>query len=121
VKNFVPKEVWSRRYKLINAYEKYLDENNVKVVKFFLYISKEEQEKRFLSRLTDSRKNWKFSVNDLTEREYWDDYIEAFDDMLNNTSTKYAPWYVIPANHKWFRNIAVDGIAANVWLLFVGK
>jgi PPK2 family polyphosphate:nucleotide phosphotransferase len=110
IKDIVPKKVWKRRYTEINMYERYLHDNNIHVVKFFLYISKEEQEERFLARLLDSKKNWKFSDADLKERQNWDGYIEAFEDMLNKTSTWYAPWYVIPADHKWFRNICVAKI-----------
>jgi polyphosphate kinase 2 (PPK2 family) len=84
-----------------------LSESGVRIVKFLLYISKEEQAKRFRLRLDDKRKNWKFSLDDIKEREYWDDYIAAYDDVLAKCSTAYAPWYVIPANKKWFRNLAV--------------
>jgi PPK2 family polyphosphate:nucleotide phosphotransferase len=114
VKNFVPKEVWSARYDQINQFEKYLYDNKIWTVKFFLYISKDEQEKRFLDRLTDPKKNWKVSPYDLAERQNWDAYIEAFEDMLNKTSTEYAPWYVIPGNKKWFRNICVARIMVDL-------
>lgn len=110
VKNFVSKETWMKRYDQINDFEKYLYDNRIWTVKFFLYISKDEQEKRFLDRLMDPKKNWKFSPYDLQERQNWDAYIEAFEDMLARTSTEYAPWYVIPGNKKWFRNIAVARI-----------
>jgi PPK2 family polyphosphate:nucleotide phosphotransferase len=107
VHSLVPKPVWQKRYRQINEFEHMLSESGVRIVKFLLYISKEEQAKRFRLRLDDRRKNWKFSVDDIKEREYWDDYIAAYDDVLEKCSTAYAPWYVIPANKKWFRNLAV--------------
>jgi PPK2 family polyphosphate:nucleotide phosphotransferase len=110
VKKIVPKEAWKARYDQINNFEKNLYDNNVRILKFFLYISKDEQEERFLKRLLNPKKNWKFSFGDLKDRDLWDDYIEAFEDMLNKTSKDYAPWYVIPADKKWFRNIAVAKI-----------
>jgi PPK2 family polyphosphate:nucleotide phosphotransferase len=110
VHGLVPKPVWSKRYDQINCFEHMLSESGVRIVKFLLYIGKEEQAKRFRERLEDKRKNWKFSPADLKEREYWDDYIEAYQDMLRKCSTDYAPWYVIPANNKWFRNLAVSEI-----------
>jgi len=87
-----------------------LSESGVSIVKFLLYISKEEQAKRFRERLEDKRKNWKFSPDDLKEREYWDAYIDAFEEVLTKCNSDYAPWYVIPANRKWFRNLAVAQI-----------
>jgi PPK2 family polyphosphate:nucleotide phosphotransferase len=110
VHNLVPKEVWSKRYKQINDFERMLTESNTHIVKFMLYISKEEQARRFLQRLEDPTKNWKFSPADLKEREYFDQYIEAYEDVLNKCSADEAPWYVIPANKKWFRNYAVSDI-----------
>ncbi len=110
VHDMAPKQQWSQRYEQINDFERMLSENGVKVLKFLLYISKDEQAKRFRERLEDPGKNWKFSTADLKEREYWDDYIEAYDEMLQKCSTEYAPWYVIPANRKWFRNLAVSQI-----------
>lgn len=110
VHNLVPKSVWSRQYEQINDFERMLTENGVTIVKFLLYIDKDEQAKRFRERLDDKTKNWKFSPADVKEREYWDEYIRAFDDMLDKCSTEHAPWYVIPANHKWFRNLAVSQI-----------
>jgi PPK2 family polyphosphate:nucleotide phosphotransferase len=107
VHGLVPKPVWQKRYRQINDFERMLSESGVRIVKFLLYISKEEQAKRFRLRLDDKRKNWKFSLDDIKEREYWDDYIAAYDDVLAKCSTAYAPWYVIPANKKWFRNLAV--------------
>lgn len=110
VHDLVPKSTWSRRYTQINNFEKMLTENNVTIVKFLLYISKDEQAKRFRERLEDPEKNWKFSEADLREREFWDQYMDAYDDMLSRCSTKDAPWYIIPANYKWFRNMAVSQI-----------
>jgi len=110
VHNLVPQAVWSKRYQQINDFERMLTENRVHVVKFLLYISKEEQAKRFRARLEDKTKSWKFSEADVKERGYWDQYIEAYNDALRRCSTPQAPWYVIPANKKWFRNVAVSEI-----------
>jgi PPK2 family polyphosphate:nucleotide phosphotransferase len=114
VHGLAPNQVWSKRYSQINDFERMLSENHVHIVKFLLYISKEEQAKRFRQRIEDRHKNWKFSAADLKEREYWDQYIDAFEDVLRKCSTKWAPWYVIPANHKWFRNLAVSEILVHV-------
>jgi PPK2 family polyphosphate:nucleotide phosphotransferase len=110
VHQLVPKEVWSKRYDHINDFERMLTDNGVQIIKILLYISKDEQAKRFHERLDDETKNWKFSPEDIKEREFWDDYIAAYDDALRKCSTKDAPWFVIPANHKWFRNLAVAQI-----------
>ena len=110
VHEMVPKAVWSQRYDQINAFEEMLTQNGVTVIKFLLYISKDEQLKRFQERVSDREKNWKFSQADLTEREYWDSYMEAYDEMLRRCSPAHAPWYVIPANRKWFRNVAVSQV-----------
>src|ERR1022692_110010 len=110
VHSLVPKSVWSKRYAQINDFERMLNENGTRIVKFLLYIDKNEQAKRFRERIDDKTKNWKFSPADLKEREYWDQYIDAFQDMLRQCSTECAPWYVIPANRKWFRNLAVSQI-----------
>src|ERR1017187_1815712 len=110
VHSLVPKSVWSKRYAQINDFERMLSDNGTRIVKFLLYIDKAEQEKRFRERIDDKTKNWKFSPADLKEREYWDQYIDAFQDMLRQCSTECAPWYVIPANRKWFRNLAVSQI-----------
>ncbi|MEP6539266.1 MAG: polyphosphate kinase 2 family protein [Bryobacteraceae bacterium] len=110
VHQFVPKAVWSRRYREINDFERMLSDNGVKILKFFLYISKEEQKKRFEERIENPEKNWKFSQADVEERKYWDDYMAAFEDAINHCSTAEAPWYVIPANRKWFRNLAVSEV-----------
>jgi PPK2 family polyphosphate:nucleotide phosphotransferase len=105
-----PKQVWSKRFDQINDFERMLSASGVRIVKFLLYISKDEQARRFRQRLDDKTKTWKFSPADLKEREYWDQYIEAYQDVLRKCSTKHAPWYVIPANCKWFRNLAVSEI-----------
>jgi PPK2 family polyphosphate:nucleotide phosphotransferase len=107
------KHVWARRYEEINGWERYLCDNGFKVVKLFLNLSKEEQRTRFLKRLDLPEKNWKFSSHDVAEREYWDDYQQAFSEMLSHTSTEWAPWYVIPADHKWFARIAAGAVIAH--------
>ncbi len=103
----VTKHVWDERYEDINAFERYLTRNGVAIRKFFLYISKAEQQKRFLERLEDSKKNWKFSMADIKERSFWKDYKEAYEEMIQKTATKHAPWYVIPADNKWFARLIV--------------
>jgi PPK2 family polyphosphate:nucleotide phosphotransferase len=110
VHKLVPKSVWSERYDQINEFEKHLAENGTTILKFFLHISNEEQKERILERIANPTKHWKLSPADLKERSYWDDYTEAYEDALNKCSTNYAPWFVIPANHKWFRNLAVSKI-----------
>jgi PPK2 family polyphosphate:nucleotide phosphotransferase len=107
------KNVWKRRYREINDWERYLVENGIRVVKLFLNLSKEEQRVRFLRRIDLPDHNWKFSPSDPKERAYWDDYQRAFSEMLSHTSTEWAPWYVIPADHKWFARIAVSAVIAN--------
>jgi PPK2 family polyphosphate:nucleotide phosphotransferase len=104
VKKFVPKDVWSKRYDHINEFERVLADEGVTILKFFLHISKDEQKCRLEKRLADPAKNWKFNPADLEERKLWDDYQDAYDDMLERCSTDYAPWYVVPADRKWFRN-----------------
>ena len=101
------KHVWDQRYDDINAFERYLTRNGVVIRKFFLYISMEEQKKRFLERLQDSKKNWKFSMADIKERGFWKDYKEAYEEMIQKTAGKHAPWYVIPSNNKWFSRLIV--------------
>lgn len=110
VHDLVPKEVWSKRYDLINDFEKMLTDSGVTILKFFLYITPEEQLERFRQRLDDPARQWKISEADYKERALWDKYIAAYEDMLEKCSTKHAPWYVIPSNHKWFRNLAVSHI-----------
>jgi PPK2 family polyphosphate:nucleotide phosphotransferase len=108
------RDVWARRYGEINSWERYLSDNGIHVVKLFLNLSKEEQRRRFLARIDEEEKNWKFSAADARERRYWDDYQQAFSDMLSNTSTEWAPWYVIPADHKWFARTAAAAVLADV-------
>ena len=110
VHNTVPKEVWSKRYDFINSFEKELVANGTHILKFYLHISPEEQLRRFKERLDNPTCQWKISEADYAEREFWQDYTRAYEDAINKTSTKHAPWYVIPANHKWFRNLAVSKI-----------
>lgn len=107
VKNLVPEEVWRKRYHVINEFEQMLTLSNISVIKFFLHISKDEQKRRLESRLEDPDKRWKFSSNDVKERLLWDDYQMAFEDAINNCSTESAPWYVVPANKKWYRNLVI--------------
>ena len=113
VQKLVPHAVWSRRYDQINDFEKMLGDNDTRILKFYLHISPEEQLERFKARLDDRTRQWKISEADYTERERWPHYVEAYEDALERTSTKRAPWYVIPANHKWFRNLAVSQIIAD--------
>ena len=110
VHNLVPKHVWSRRYDQINDFEQVLTEQGTHILKFYLHISKEEQLARFKDRLDDPTKRWKISEADYKERDFWDDYMAAYEEALSRCSTKHAPWFVIPANHKWFRNLAVARI-----------
>lgn len=113
VHHLVAKDVWSERYDLINDFEELLySQNHTHILKFFLHISKQEQLERFRQRLDDPARNWKISDSDYKERELWDDYQQAFEAVLARTSTKHAPWYIIPSNHKWFRNLAVSQIVA---------
>jgi PPK2 family polyphosphate:nucleotide phosphotransferase len=107
VHNLVPPQVWNQRYEQIVQFEKHLSENGVTILKFFLHISKDEQKKRLQERLADPTKHWKFALGDLKERELWDEYQAAYEDALNLTSTTWAPWYVVPANRKWYRNLVV--------------
>jgi PPK2 family polyphosphate:nucleotide phosphotransferase len=106
-------DVWKRRFRAINEWEQYLADNGIHVVKVFLNLAKHEQAKRFLERIDNPEKNWKFSVNDIHERRYWDQYQEAFSAMLSHTSTDAAPWYVVPADHKWFARLATAAVLIN--------
>ncbi len=106
-------DLWTRRYRDINNWERYLTGNGIKVVKLFLNLSRDEQRRRFLDRIDRPEKNWKFSLNDINERRYWDDYQQAFSQMLSATSTEWAPWYVVPADRKWFARICVSAILAH--------
>jgi PPK2 family polyphosphate:nucleotide phosphotransferase len=113
VHKLVPRSVWSKRYEQINAFETTLSRAGTTIVKFFLHISPEEQLARFKQRLDDPSRHWKISESDYSERKLWPQYVEAYEDAMALTSTKRAPWYVIPANHKWFRNLAVSQIIAD--------
>ena len=111
VHDLVPKHVWKQRYEFINSWERLLvEEKNTTILKFFLYISKDEQLSRFKDRLDDPARQWKISDSDYSERKLWDNYIDAFEAAISKCSTKHAPWFVIPSNHKWFRNLAVSEI-----------
>ncbi|HEY3743317.1 MAG TPA: polyphosphate kinase 2 family protein [Bryobacteraceae bacterium] len=110
VHNLVPAHVWKKRYDQINNFEQMLHENGVHIVKFFLYIDRDEQKRRFEARIEDSAKNWKFSPADIEERKFWNDYTKAFEEAMEKCSKPWAPWYVIPANKKWFRNLAVSEV-----------
>ena len=103
----ISKTIWQQRFEDICGFERYLSHNGVVVCKFFLHLSKGEQSKRFLARLEEPEKNWKFSATDIHEREYWSDYMAAYEDMIRNTATAAAPWYVVPADHKWFTRVVV--------------
>ncbi|MDQ0322250.1 PPK2 family polyphosphate:nucleotide phosphotransferase [Pararhizobium capsulatum DSM 1112] len=109
------KDIWEKRFKDINNFEKYLRRNGTIIVKFFLNVSKKEQKRRFLSRIDEAEKNWKFSPADFAERQHWDDYQKAFEEMLSNTSTQAAPWFVIPADNKWFARLAVSEVITAVF------
>ena len=102
-----PKDLWKQRYKTISNFERHLTHNGILVLKFFLHISKEEQRQRFLKRIEDPDKNWKFSLKDVEERQHWDEYMDAYEDTIRNTASNYAPWYVVPADHKWFTRLVV--------------
>lgn len=103
-------KIWQQRFEEVNNFEKYLVNNGVVVLKFFLNVSKEEQKNRFLSRIESPEKHWKFSANDVKERGFWDDYMMAYEEVFNHTSTEYAPWYIIPADRKWFTRLVVSDI-----------
>jgi PPK2 family polyphosphate:nucleotide phosphotransferase len=107
--SLISKDTWKERYEDINCYERYLTRNGVAIRKFFLHVSREEQRRRFLSRLEISEKNWKFSLADVKERNCWDDYQSAYEDAIRNTATPHAPWFVVPADHKWFTRLVVAG------------
>ncbi len=104
------KDIWKRRFAEINNFEKYLVDNGIVVVKFFLNVSKAAQKERFLERAELPEKNWKFSAADIKERQHWDEYMAAYEDLFNHTSTEWAPWYIVPADHKWFTRLAVAGV-----------
>lgn len=110
VDQLVPESVWQQRYEQINQFEKLLTDTGTKILKFYLHISKEEQKERFQDRLDEPEKHWKFSLGDLEKRKQWDDYRAAFNDALTKCSTEHAPWYIIPADQKWYRNWAISKI-----------
>ncbi|WP_447983156.1 polyphosphate kinase 2 family protein [Nitrospira sp. Nam74] len=112
-RELVTKDIWEERYEDINALERYLSRNGFIIRKFFLHVSKKEQKKRFLSRLDEPEKNWKVSSADAHERQFWDDYMEAYEDMIRHTATPHAPWYVIPADNKWFTRLVVAAVIVN--------
>jgi PPK2 family polyphosphate:nucleotide phosphotransferase len=113
VHGLVPPEVWARRYEHINAFEKLLVDEGTTILKFFLHISKEEQRQRLLERLEMPEKRWKFSVGDLAERKRWDEYMAAYEAVLSKTSTEYAPWYIVPSDRKWYRNLVISHVIIN--------
>jgi PPK2 family polyphosphate:nucleotide phosphotransferase len=107
---FITDDIWKNRYRQIRDYEKYLDENGTVIIKIFLHISKDEQRNRLLERIEDKSKNWKFSPADIKERGFWDDYQKVYEDAISETTTKYSPWYVVPANKKWYARLVVSEI-----------
>jgi PPK2 family polyphosphate:nucleotide phosphotransferase len=106
-KPLVTKQIWAERFEDIRNFERYLTHNGIVLRKFFLHVSRKEQKRRFLERIENPEKNWKFSASDTAEREHWDDYMEAYEDMIRNTASKHAPWYVVPADNKWFSRLVV--------------
>lgn len=110
VHNIVAEAVWRPRYEQINQFEKLLHDTGTRILKFYLHISKKEQKKRFQERLADPSKHWKFSLEDVAKRNYWDDYMAAYQEMLEKTTTSWAPWYVIPADQKWYRDLAISRV-----------
>ncbi|HZI24959.1 MAG TPA: polyphosphate kinase 2 family protein, partial [Chryseolinea sp.] len=106
----VNKKFWKRRFKQINRFEKNISQNGTIILKFFLHLSKDEQKKRLLERINDPEKNWKFSFGDLGERAHWSDYHQAYEDAISATSTSHAPWYIIPADDKWYTRLAIAGV-----------
>ena len=113
VHNIVPREVWGKRFDQINEFERALVENGTTILKFYLHIDLDEQKERFQARLDDPTKHWKFRLGDLEERKLWPDYMKAFEDVLSKTSTEYAPWYIVPANRKWFRDLVISSVLIN--------
>lgn len=110
VHEFVPPAVWKPRFEQINAFEQQLAESGTTILKFYLHISKDEQKERLQARLDDPNKHWKFRLGDLEERKLWPNYMEAYEDVLSKTSTSYAPWYIVPANHKWYRDLVISSV-----------
>lgn len=114
VHELVPPEVWKKRFEQINAFEQQLAESGTTILKFYLHISKDEQKERLQARLDDPNKHWKFRLGDLEERKRWPDYMNAYEDVLSKTSTSYAPWYIVPANHKWYRDLVISSVLVDV-------
>ena len=110
VHNYVTPEVWGKRFEQINEFERTLAENGTTILKFYLHIDLDEQKARFQARLDDPTKRWKFRLGDLEERKFWPDYMKAFEDVLSKTSTEHAPWYIVPANRKWFRDLVISSV-----------
>ena len=110
VHNLVPPEVWQKRFEQINRFERTLAENGATILKFYLHIDLNEQKERLQARLDDPAKHWKFRLGDLEERKHWSEYMQAYEDVLNKTSTDYAPWYIVPANRKWFRDLVISSV-----------
>ena len=110
VHNLVPPKVWKKRFAQINQFERTLAENGTTILKFYLHIDLEEQKERLQARLDEPDKRWKFSLGDLDERKLWPDYMQAYEDVLSTTSTKYAPWYIVPANRKWYRDLVISSV-----------
>ena len=110
VHNIVPPEVWKKRYEQINAFERHLVENGMTILKFYLHIDPEEQKARLQARLDDPTKRWKFRLGDLEERKLWKEYTEAYEEALSKTSTEHAPWYIVPANRKWYRDLVISSV-----------
>ena len=106
--SLLTKNIWDERFEDIRAFERHMARGGTVIRKFFLHLSKKEQKKRFLARLDEPQKNWKFSADDIHERKYWDDYQNAYEEMIRGTASKHAPWYVIPADNKWFTHLAVS-------------
>jgi PPK2 family polyphosphate:nucleotide phosphotransferase len=114
VDNLVPESVWRPRYDHINNFERILFDSRTTILKFYLHIDREEQRERFQERVDIQAKNWKFSFEDLEKRKQWDEYMAAYEEMLEKTTTDYAPWYVIPANQNWYRNLAIERVIVDV-------
>jgi PPK2 family polyphosphate:nucleotide phosphotransferase len=108
--SLVGKKIWEQRFEDICSFERHMARSGTVIRKFFLHVSKKEQKKRFLARLQEPEKNWKFSAADIHERKYWDDYQDAYEDMIQNTATEHAPWYVVPADHKWFSHLVISTV-----------
>lgn len=113
VHKIIPHSICSQRYRQINEFERYLSENNIRIIKLFLHISRDEQKKRLEDRLKDPKKYWKITERDLQQRKYWDEYLKAHEDIINNCNSSWAPWHIIPSNIKWFRNTAVATIVVH--------